>query len=254
MSFIIPVLNQDLEKFDLACTYMKNDQNLSAYNLLMDLAQKELENDNHRAGIYLLLASECKAKQGKDTKEEFGLAASYYLRLARKGDVGSPYAYQCAAKCFLKSGQVEEAMKASEAAKRYVTKEVGERRPIVVVDDSPAITLRIKSHLEQLGYGDIKTANSGKEGLALVTKLVKDLQNPVVLLDMEMPDMKGDEVAKKLLESRPDLSIILITADDKSEPRVKKTIGLGSTAFIQKPFTINELKSALEVTEQNRIS
>ncbi|HJU13032.1 MAG TPA: response regulator [Candidatus Nitrosotalea sp.] len=246
-------MDADLEKFDLACTYMKNDQNLSAYNLFMDLAQKELKNENLKAGVYLILASECKSKQGKDGKEEYDMAAKYYLKIAKKNNAESPYAYRCAAKCFLKSGQVDKAMKISEEAKKYMPKTMEERRTIVVVDDSPAITLRLKSYLERLGYDDIRTAGDGKSALALITKLIDDSQNPVILLDMEMPGMTGDSVAKKLLEKKPDLSIILITADEKSEPRVRKTIGFGSTAFIQKPFTINELKNALDVTESNRI-
>ncbi len=232
---------------------MRNDQNVSAYNLFMTLAQKEMKKEDFKAGIYLFLASECKTKQGKDTKEEYDLAAKYYLKIAKKNNANSPYAYQCAAKCFLKSGQVDKAMKISEEAKKYVPKVVEEKRPIVIVDDSPAITLRLRSYLEQLGYGDIKTAKDGKSALTLVTKLINDSQNPVILLDMQMPDLTGDAVAKKLLEKKPDLSIILITADEKSEPRVRKTIGFGSTAFIQKPFTINELKNALDVTEQNQI-
>ena len=232
---------------------MKNDQNVSAYNLFMTLAQKEMKNEDLKAGVYLLLATECKTKQGKDTKEEFDLAAKYYLRIAKKNNANSPYAYQCAAKCFLKSGQIDLAMKVSEQAKKYVPKIVEEKRPIVIVDDSPAIIMRLKSYLEQLGYDDIKEANDGKSALSLVTKLINDSQNPVILLDMQMPDLTGDAVAKKLLEKKPDLSIILITADEKSEPRVRKTIGFGSAAFIQKPFTISELKNALDVTEQNKI-
>ena len=130
-------------------------------------------------------------------------------------------------------------MKVSEEAKKHVPTIVEEKRPIVIIDDSPAITLRLKSYLEQLGYDDIKTTNDGNGAIKLVTKLINDSQNPLILLDMQMPNMTGDTVAKKLLEKKPDLSIILITADEKSNPRVRKTIGLGSTAFIQKPFTIN---------------
>lgn len=232
---------------------MRNDQNVSAYNLFMTLAQKEMKKDNLKAGIYLILASECKTKQGKDNKEEFDMAAKYYLWIAKKNSTKSPYAYQCAAKCFLKAGQIDRAMKVADEVKKYVPKVVVEKRPIVIVDDSPAITLRLKSYLERLGYRDIKTANDGKSALSLVAKLIRDSQNPIILLDMQMPDLTGDTVAKKLLEKKPDLLIILITADEKSEPRVRKTIGFGSTAFIQKPFTINELKNALDVTEQNQI-
>lgn len=246
-------MDTDLEKFDLACTYLKNDQNVSAYNMFMALAEKELKKDDLKAGVYLLLASECKSKQGKDAREEYEMAGKYYMRIAKKNNSESPYAYQCAAKCFLKAGQVDLAMKVSEEAKKFVPRVVEERRTMVVVDDSPAITLRLKSYLEQLGYKDIKTINDGKSALALVAKLIDDSQNPVILLDMEMPGITGDAVAKKLLEKKPDLSIILITADEKSEPRVRKTIGFGSMAFIQKPFTINELKTALDVTESNRV-
>ncbi|NHI03886.1 hypothetical protein DYY67_0956 [Candidatus Nitrosotalea sp. TS] len=247
------MLDKDLEKFDLACTYLKNDQNISAHNLFMSLAEDSMKKESFKAGVYLILASECKEKQGKDSREEFGMAAKYYLKVAKKDPASSSYAYQCAARCFLKSGQVDLAMKVSEEAKKHVSVTIEEKRPIVVIDDSPAITLRLKSYLEQLGYDDIKIENDGNSAIKLVTKLINDSQNPLILLDMQMPDMTGDAVAKKLLEKKPDLSIILITADEKSNPRVRKTIGFGSTAFIQKPFTINELKNALDITEQNRI-
>ncbi|MDE1867235.1 MAG: response regulator [Thaumarchaeota archaeon] len=246
-------MEKDLEKFDLACTYLRNDQHISAYNMFISLAQKEMKNETLKAGLYLLLASECKARQGKDNKEELDMAANYYLKVAKKDNLGSSYAYQCAARCFLKSGKVDKAMKVSEEAKKHIPVIVEEKRPIVIVDDSPAITLRLKSYLEQLGYDDIKAASDGNSAIKLVTKLINDSQNPVILLDMQMPNTTGDEVAKKLLEKKPDLSIILITADEKSNPRVRKTIGFGSTAFIQKPFTMNELKNALDTTEQNRI-
>ena len=66
---------------------------------------------------------------------------------------------------------------------------------------------------------------------------------------MGLPDMDGDVVANKLLETKIDLPIILITADEKTSKRVHKTISLGATAFIQKPFVIDDLKNALDVAE-----
>ncbi len=220
----------------------------------MSLAQKEMKNPNSKACLYLILASQCKTKQGKDGKDELLEAAKLYLKIAKKGSSNPSYAYQCAARCFLKAGQYDQAMKAFEEAKKHVRNIVEEKRPLVVVDDSPAITLRLKSYLQQLGYDDIQTATDGKGALKLVTKLIKDSQNPIVLLDMELPDMTGDVIARQLLQSKPDLSIILITADEKSTPRVRKTIGFGSTAFVQKPFTINELKNALDTTRQSEAS
>ena len=112
---------------------------------------------------------------------------------------------------------------------------------------------RVKNFLQQLGYDDIQTVENGKPAINLIAKLVKLKQNPIVLLDMDLPDIKGDVVAKTLLGSKPDMSIILITADEKSTPRVRKTIGFGSTAFVQKPFSINELKNALDTAKLSEI-
>ncbi len=247
------IMEEDLEKFDLACTYLKNDQNMTAHNMFMALAQKEMKNNNYRAGLYLILASECKSRQGKERKDELVEAAKFYLKLAKKDKNNSSYAYQCAARCFLRIGRYDEARNAFEEAQKYTHEIVEEKRPIVLVDDSPAILLRLQSFLQQLGYNDIQTVGDGKSALDLVAKLVKSKQNPIILLDMDLPDIKGDVVAKTLLESKPSMSIILITADEKSTPRVRKTIGFGSTAFVQKPFSINELKNALDATKLSEI-
>ncbi len=242
-----------MEKFDLACTYLKNEQTSAAHNLFLSLAQKEMKNNSYKAGLYLILASECKSRQGKERKDELLEAANYYLKLAKKDKENANYAYQCAARCFLRTGQYDDAMKAFEEAQKHTPQMLEEKRPIVVVDDSPAIQLRTKNFLQQLGYDDIQTVSDGKSAISLISKLVKLKQLPIILLDMELPDLKGDEVAKTLLESRPDLSIILITADEKTTPRVKKTIGIGSAAFVQKPFSINELKNALDTARLSEI-
>ncbi|MGB9124173.1 MAG: response regulator [Nitrosotalea sp.] len=247
-------MDKDLEKFDLACTYLKNDQNAAAHNLFTSLAQKEMKNNSYKAGLYLILASECKSKQGKERKEELLEAANFYIKIAKKDPNNANYAYQCAARCFLRTGNYDDAMKAFEYAQKYTPKIIEEKRPIVVVDDSPAILLRLKNFLQQLGYDDIQTASNGKSAINLVSSLIKSKQNPIVLLDMELPDLKGDVIAKTLLKSKPDISIILITADEKSTPRVRSSIGYGSTAFVQKPFSINELKNALDTAKLSEIN
>jgi len=242
-------LTKEAAKLDLACTYLKNNQFISAYNLLMTLAENEMKKEDLRAGILLLLAAECKTKQGKDRNGELLQAAKFYEKVAKKEKpAAAKYAYLCAAKCFLRIGQYGDAMDAFEKAKKYVHHIIEDKKPIVVVDDSPAITLKLNDYLQKLGYKDIHTFADGESALKSITKLIQSSQNPIVLLDMDLPGMTGDEVAKILLKLKPDLSIILITADEKTSPRVRKTIGWGSTAFIQKPFTINELKNALDVT------
>ena len=66
---------------------------------------------------------------------------------------------------------------------------------------------------------------------------------------MGLPDLEGDEVAKKLLKEKPGLQIVVITADEKTTQRVHKIISSGVSAFIQKPFTLDEVTKAISVAE-----
>ncbi len=221
----------------------------------MTLAESEMKKNDFRAGILLLLAAECKIKQGKDKNDELLQAAKFYQKLAKKEKPSNAkYAYLCAAKCFLRIGKYDNAMDAFAKAKKYIHHIIEEKKPIVVVDDSPAITLKLNDYLQKLGYKDVHTFTDGQSALKSIKKLIQSSQNPIILLDMDLPDITGDEIAKTLLKLKPDLSIILITADEKTNPRVRKTIGWGSTAFVQKPFTINELKNALDVTMSGSIT
>lgn len=238
------------QKYDLACTYLKNKQNSAAHGLFLELASGEEKKNSFRAGLFFMLAAECKTQQGKDGNDEILQAGKLYLKLAAKEKAqNAKNAYLCATKCFLRVGQYESAKSAFEKSKKFISYEVENTRPVVVVDDSPAIILKISSHLEKLGYKNVLAFKTGKEALTACKKLIQSSQNPIVLLDMGLPDIDGDVVATKLLDEKPDLPIILITADEKTTKRVHKTISLGAVAFIQKPFGIDDLKNALDVVE-----
>lgn len=243
------------QKYELAFTYLKNNQSISAYNLFLELAEKEVKKDSFRAGLFFMLAAESKAQQGKDGNDELLKAGKLYLDLAKKEkSYNAKQAYLCAAKCFLRGGQYKDAKSAFDRAKKLVVKVVEEKRPIVVVDDSPSVVMKLESYLKKLGYKDIHTFNTGSDAVRASKKLIESSQNPIILLDMGLPDIEGDVVASHLLNSKLDLSIILITADEKSTPRVQNTISWGAAAFIQKPFTINELQRALDIVESEDTS
>ena len=55
----------DLKKqdYNLAFTHLKNDQNISAHNLFINLAESKKKSDSVKAAILYLLAGECKTKQ-----------------------------------------------------------------------------------------------------------------------------------------------------------------------------------------------
>ena len=238
------------QKYDLACTYLKNRQSSTAHNLFLDLAEKEQKKNSFLAGLFFMLAAESKIQQGKDGYDEFLQAGKIYLRLAEKSKpLDAKNAYLCAAKCFLRIGQYEVAKNAFEKSKKFVPKTIEKKRSVVVVDDSPAVIMKLRGYLEKLGYKDIHDCKTGKEAINSCKKLIQSSQDPIVLLDMGLPDIDGDVVANKLLQAKLDLPVILITADEKTSQRVHKAISLGATAFIQKPFVIDDLKNALDAAE-----
>ena len=238
------------QKYDLACTYLRNRQSSAAHNLFLELAYNEQKKNNFLAGLFFMLAAESKIQQGKDGYDEFLQAGKTYLRIAEKAkSIDAKNAYLCASKCFLRIGQYEVAKNAFEKSKKFISKTIEKKRSIVVVDDSKAVIMKLRRYLENLGYKDIHECKTGREAIESCKKLIKSSHDPIVLLDMGLPDIDGDVVANKLLQAKLDLPIILITADEKTSARVHKTISLGATAFIQKPFVIAELKNALDAAE-----
>ncbi len=80
---------------------------------------------------------------------------------------------------------------------------------ILCIDDDAAILCYEKALLERSGYAVI-TAASAQEGLGLVT----DCKFDAVLLDYEMPDMRGGDVALEIKRLRPDLAVILLSGSE----------------------------------------
>ncbi|MEK0318102.1 MAG: response regulator [Nitrosopumilus sp.] len=243
----------DLKKqdYNLAFTHLKNDQNISAHNLFINLAEFQKKSDSIKAAILYLLAGECKTKQGKENNSEMLEAGKLFLDFGKKDNsFKAKGAYLCASKCFLKVGEYDDAKKAFDQSKEFHISNIEILRPIVIIEDSKAVVLKLQNYLDNLGYKDYISFQTGKEGISSCKKLIQDSKNPIVLLDMGLPDMQGDTVASQLLEEKLDLQIILITADEKTSKRVSETISSGVAAFIQKPFTINDLKNALAVAEQ----
>jgi CheY-like chemotaxis protein len=234
--------------FDLALTHLRNNQNMAAYNMLTGISDSLKKSDPIKAALSLILASECKNRQNKDSTGEAVEAGKLFFMFAKKEkSFTAKSAFLCAAKCFLKAGQYDSAKDAFENSKEFIITEEVATRPVIVVDDSKAIVLKIQGYLINLGYSNVSTFYTGNDGLAGCKKILKS--NPIILLDMSLPDTNGDVIASKILDEKPDAQIILITADEKTTKRVKDTISSGVLAFIQKPFTIKELKDALLTAE-----
>lgn len=108
---------------------------------------------------------------------------------------------------------------------------------ILFVDDEPFQTKMFEHMLGLLGY-KVETRNSSAEALNLFKEDIKGFD--LVITDMIMPKMTGDQLAQKMLALRPDLPIVLATgySDGFSEAEAKK---MGLRGFALKPLVMEEL-------------
>jgi len=112
-------------------------------------------------------------------------------------------------------------------------------RKILIVDDDNAMLELLQGALARKGY-HVFTGSTGKEGL----KISRDNQIDLVLLDVNLPDIGGVQVLRKLKKSNPKAAVIMITAHGEVETAVE-SMRLGAFDYVTKPFGIEEIELLL---------
>lgn len=118
------------------------------------------------------------------------------------------------------------------------------KKRILVVDDEAALTRMVKLNLEQTGDYEVRTENQGSKAIAAAREFKPDL----IMLDVMMPDMTGDEVAAELKED-PQLEHIkhiFMTAIVTKEETDATGSEIGGNVFLAKPVKTEELIAAIE--------
>ena len=113
---------------------------------------------------------------------------------------------------------------------------------ILLVDDEPLVRRSGKRIISQMGYSVLE-ATSGEEAVQKFTMSPTPID--VVLLDLIMPGMEGDEVFRQLREFDPNVKVIFVSAFSKDTVRVDNLLSEGALDFIQKPFSIGEIDRAI---------
>ena len=110
---------------------------------------------------------------------------------------------------------------------------------ILVVDDDPAICVVVGEALRRQGHR-VKTAASIRERAALIESFAPD----VLITDVMLPDGDGLEGVASILEHRPDLNVIVLSAQNTLNTAIRAT-EKGAFEYLPKPFDLNELTRAV---------
>ena len=112
---------------------------------------------------------------------------------------------------------------------------------ILVVEDEPINAELVEYMLQCMGH-DVTVTYTGDDAISRANESVFDC----VLLDINLPDISGLEVAKILKEGRPDLPIIALTANAHRDDK-EASLQSGIRYHLVKPITFQELKNTLRL-------
>ena len=123
----------------------------------------------------------------------------------------------------------------------------GEER-ILLVDDEEQIVAMEQQMLENLGY-QVTARTDSQEALKVFSEHPQDFD--LVITDMTMPYMTGDQLAQKMLDIEPNIPVILCTGFNEIITE-EKALAMGIQKFVMKPVVKNDLATTIRsVLDQN---
>jgi len=117
---------------------------------------------------------------------------------------------------------------------------------ILIMEDEMSVAKGLELVLSEEGY-TVDLAMTGRSALDNFSQKAFDL----LIADLRLPDIDGMEVIKKVKNSRPDTEVIVVTGFSTVSSAVE-AMKLGATDYLSKPFTDDELMSAVRVALQEK--
>ena len=118
----------------------------------------------------------------------------------------------------------------------------------LVIDDEKVVLNVAEGVLSREGM-KVLTAENGRAAVELLREHSGLIS--VIILDLQMPVMGGEEALQLLHEINPDIPVILSSGFDESDV-IRRFSGLKPDGFLQKPFTAQRLVSAVAAVLEKR--
>jgi DNA-binding NtrC family response regulator len=111
---------------------------------------------------------------------------------------------------------------------------------LLLVDDDATLARVLAAELARSGY-EVVTAATGAAALETMAKL----EPPLVLLDLQLPDMKGLDVLRAIREASPGTEVIMLTGHGSIDTAIE-SIRMGAFDYLAKPCPLDELEIRLQ--------
>lgn len=113
---------------------------------------------------------------------------------------------------------------------------------VLLVDDEKDIREYVFHALQHAGYAVVQ-ASSGTEALSRFAHFSQDID--LLVTDLVMPGLQGDQLAARLLEQKPELKVIFISGNIKQAMNTVIPLEEGVN-YLRKPFGLSELENLVE--------
>ena len=112
---------------------------------------------------------------------------------------------------------------------------------ILIIDDAYTVREYLRQTLLHLGINNVHEADSGSKGLSAFKQHHHDL----VFLDIELPDMNGQQILQQIKTRADKTHVVMVTAHN-SVDNVQQSIAAGASGFIAKPFSPQKIKNIVD--------
>jgi PAS domain S-box-containing protein len=143
--------------------------------------------------------------------------------------------------------RVEESAEESSPAKTQPN-EAGGCETVLLVEDEESVRELVRLTLTSRGY-KVMEAENGDCGLRLAESFKDHID--ILITDVVMPGIGGRELAKRLIELRPDISVLYLSGYTEDAVVTQGTLG-PNIAFLQKPFTLHNLAKKVREVIRSR--
>ncbi|MGD0017552.1 MAG: response regulator [Verrucomicrobiia bacterium] len=117
------------------------------------------------------------------------------------------------------------------------------RLRVLVVDDQPAVREVVGDMVQFTGHDVIGGAADGIEAVEQARRLRPD----IVIMDVVMPRANGIEAMRTILAEKTAIGVLLMSGEYHSHGMTKEELlKAGAAAFLEKPFSLNDLTVSLE--------
>jgi CheY-like chemotaxis protein len=139
--------------------------------------------------------------------------------------------------------EIEEEIQTDEPSK-----EINGQERILLIDDEQQIIDIEQQILERLGY---KVTSKTDSEEALEEFATQPDRFDLVITDMTMPKMTGDQLAQRMMEIKPQIPVILCTGFNEAITE-EKALAMGIDKFVMKPVVKDELATTIRSVLDNR--